>query len=391
MTTPARSFQTVVLTVSVPAEVALAAKAGSRRAILPVFPPGEPKMNDDRTVYFEAKDRSDVVAAFSRARTPLALLYDHGKGARGGLAAGRLMRLIEREDGGLDAEAALTPRAAREIGDGEWFAASAKFRAWRDDKGRLRPAELRHLSLVPEPAIDGMGEITLLSAEDAEEPTDDLITDPGASPEAGTATAPAVDAAGQPIPPEPAGKTEESGMPDPKAPPAPVPPAAAPGAPDPKPTATVEASAGAGLSEVELAARIDSIVTTRVNAALDDLNRKRRVADMVELSAQAGKTTVAQRTPSEKLGKLSPAERLAAADPDAFEEFCRLAPVVAPVNGLRLAGRTTDVTMTDQTFSAEDFGDPARRALLMEAAQALASKEKIELDVALARLSGVAN
>lgn len=389
--TPARKFQTVTLTVNVPAEIALAAKGGARRAILPVFPPGQPPMNDDRTVFFDAENRTEVTAAFARAKTPLALLYDHGKGARGGLAAGRLTRLIEREDGGLDAEAALTPRAAREIGDGEWFAASAKFRAWRDEKGRLRPAELRHLSLVPEPAIDGMGEITLLSAEDAEEPTDDQIPEAGGTPGPDPNPAPAEPAAGTTPSPEGASPKERE-MPDPKATPAPGSAGSGgTGEPDPKPKTTVEAAAGSGMSEVELAAKIDSIVTTRVNAALDDLTRKRRVADLVEMSAQGGKTTVAQRTPAEKLGKLSPAERLAAADPDAFEEFCRLSPVVAPVNGLRVAGRMADVSLTEQTFSADDFADPERRAILMEAASALAAKEKIELDVALARLSGVAN
>ena len=391
MTTPDRSLQTVTLTVSVPQEVALAAKAGARRAVLPVFPAGEPKMNDDRTVCFEEKDRSDVVAAFSRAKTPLAVLYDHGKGARGGLAAGRLLRLIERADGGLDAEAALTPRAAREIADGEWFATSAKFRAWRDEKGRLRPAELRHLALVPEPAIDGMGEIALLSAEDSEEPTDDVITEPGTTPAPEPNPAPAAAAAGTTPSPDEASQTKEQGMPDTKSTPAPGSAAGGTGEPDPKKT-TVEASADSGkLTEVELAAKIDEMVTSRVGKALDDLNRKRRVADLVEMSAQGGKTTVAQRTPSEKLGKLSPAERLAAADPDAFEEFCRLAPAVAPVNGLRFSGRASDVQLSEQSFSADDLSDPSRRADLMAAAQELAAKDKVEIDVALSRLIGVAN
>ena len=380
-----RKLQTVTLTISVPEEVALAVKAGARRAILPVFEPGSPQMNDDRAVFFDAGNRGDVTTSFSRAKTPLALLYDHGKGARGGLAAGRLTRLIERADGGLDAEAVLTPRAVREIGDGEWFATSAKFRAWRDDKGRLRPAELRHLSLVPEPAVDGMRDIQLLSAEDAEEPIDDVITEPGAAPDPAPEPAPATAAAASSPSPEGANPEGVNAMPDPKAPPAPAPAPSGTGAPESK---TVELSAQANAGDVELAARIDRLVTDRVGKALDEINRQRRVSDIVELSAQSGKTTVAQRTPSEKLGKLSPADRLAAADPEAFEEFCRLSPVVAPVNGLRLSGRGADVTMSEQAFAADDLSDPNRRADLMAAAVELAAKDKLDIETAVTRLIG---
>lgn len=378
---PPDKLQTVTLTVAVPQDVALAAKTGTRRARLPVFPAGKPPMNDDRSVLFEAKDRADVIAAFGKARTPLALLYDHGKGARGGLAAGRILRLIPLDDGGLDAEAALTPRAVREIADGEWFATSAKFRAWRDPAGNLRPAELRHLSLVPEPAIDGMGEITLLSAEDADEPTDDVIPE-AAAPAPDPSTPGADEAADLSPSPETASHTKETEMPDTKSTtPDPASAAGGTGEPDPKKT-TVEASAGArsAMSDVELAARIDEMVTARVGKALDDLNRKRRVLDLVEMAAKSGRITVGQRPAAEKL---------AAADPDAFEEFARVAPRVVP-GGVAFAN-VADGGMTTEAFSADDYNDPDRRRDLMAAAESLAAREKVEIDVALARLIGVTN
>ena len=47
--------------------------------------------------------------------------------------------------------------------------------------------------------------------------------------------------------------------------------------------------------------------------------------------------------------------------------------------------------MSEQSFSADDLFDPNRRADLMAAAQALSAKEKVDLDTALARLTGAAN
>jgi hypothetical protein len=230
-----------------------------------------------------------------------------------------------------------------------------------------------------------MGEIQLLSAEDAEEPIDDVITEPGAPPAPDPEPAPAGEAGAPSHSPEGANPEGENVMPDPKATTPPAPASSGTGAPEPKP---VELSVQPASGDVELAARIDRLVTDRVGKALDEINRQRRVADIVELSAQGGKTTVAQRTPSEKLGKLSPAERLAAADPEAFEEFCRLSPVVAPVNGLRLSGRGTDVTMSEHSFDANDLTDLNRRADLMAAAVELAAKDKLDIETAVTRLIG---
>jgi phage I-like protein len=370
-----RKLETVTLTVTVPEAVTLAVRAGARRAILPVFASGKPPMNDDRSVLFTADDRSSVTSAFLKARTPLAVVYDHGKGARGGLAAGRLLRLIPGEDGSLSAEAALTPRAAREIADGEWFATSAKFRAWRDGEGNLRPVELRHLALVPEPAVDGMGEIQLLAAEDAEEPADDVIPEAG-EPAPDTEPAPAQPAAVTSSSPEGANPEGENVMPDPKATAPPAPASSGTGAPEPKP---VELSAQATAGDVELAARIDKLVTDRVGKALDELNRQRRVTDTVELAAKSGRITVGQR---------KAAETLAAAAPEAFEEFVRLAPRVAP-NGIDLRGRTADVSLEAEAFAPSAMEDPETRARLMTAAVELSAREKVDLEVAVARLIGV--
>lgn len=88
---------------------------------------------------------------------------------------GRLLECIRTIDGGIDFKAKLTPAAARELDDEEWFATSAKFTAWTNKDGCLHPEAVIHLSLTNEPAIDGMKEICLLESVQEADPWDSPV------------------------------------------------------------------------------------------------------------------------------------------------------------------------------------------------------------------------
>jgi len=121
-----------------------------------VFPIGEPQGNDDRRWRFTAEDLAGVASEFAQRAEPAPVLYRHGDDpARGGMAAGWIDK-VECAPDGLYAFIRYNERALSEIKDGAWGYRSPGFDAEQDEEGFWRPRRLSEVSLVNDPAIGGM-------------------------------------------------------------------------------------------------------------------------------------------------------------------------------------------------------------------------------------------
>jgi phage I-like protein len=134
-----------------------------------VFPLGEPPSNDDRKWRFTQADLENTVNEFNTRTEPMRVLYEHGKGPRGDLAAGWIDALELASDG-LYASVRWTPRARAEILAGEWGFRSP---AWdgEEDGTFIYAGPLDHLSLVNNPGIGGMAPVIASSKPGSPDPS----------------------------------------------------------------------------------------------------------------------------------------------------------------------------------------------------------------------------
>jgi hypothetical protein len=141
-----------------------------------VFPLGEPPSNDDRKWRFTQADLENTVNEFNTRTEPMRVLYEHGKGPRGDLAAGWIDALELASDG-LYASVRWTPRARAEILAGEWGFRSP---AWdgEEDGTFIYAGPLDHLSLVNNPGIGGMAPVIASSKPVSDQPTTQLANEP---------------------------------------------------------------------------------------------------------------------------------------------------------------------------------------------------------------------
>jgi hypothetical protein len=134
---------------------------------LMVFPLGEPPSNDDRKWRFTAENLAKVVTDFETRTEPLPILYEHGKGPRGGLAAGWIDSVDLASDG-LYANVHWTDTARKEIRSGEWAFRSPAWDGEESADGFLTGGPLSHLALVNDPAIGGMPPVVASSQPSTE-------------------------------------------------------------------------------------------------------------------------------------------------------------------------------------------------------------------------------
>lgn len=365
-----KSLGTYTLTVSRESVVAFDRK--TREALLPCFPAGTPAMNDDRRFKCDPADSVKVLENFQKARTPRPLNFAHGKDpVKGQKAAGKLVECIRTAEGGIDFKAKLTPAAAKELEDGEWFATSAKFSAWTDKDGFLHPEEVIHLSLTNEPAIDGMHEICLLEADHEAEAWDAPVP-MGAAMDPDEVLAAVRKLLGLPVAatqqeineqirrlypaspsPEMASVEKEPEM-EKTTPEAPG--AAGAGGDPPKQTVSMDR---------ETLAYVREMIAEGSKALLEEFIRGQRQKTAVDNAVASGKVAVGCR---------EAAEKLAASNIEAFEAFVASAPVVAPVK--KMIHDATDIPFDQIDFSTANLDDDVTRKKLHEAALAQIESKK---------------
>lgn len=140
-----------------------------------VFPLGEPPSNDDRKWRFTAADLAKAAEDFDTRTEPLRVLYEHGKGPRGEMAAGWIDS-IELAPDGLYANVRWTKRAKAEIEAGEWAFRSPAWDGEESPDGFIYGGPLDHLSLVNDPAIGGMAPVVASSQPSANVPPATVLT-----------------------------------------------------------------------------------------------------------------------------------------------------------------------------------------------------------------------
>src|ERR1035437_3292 len=132
---------------------------GARRAILPVFKMGITALADKRGSFkMDEQDFSLLKINLSTKGTVTPILYEHGKGNRGGIAGGKLISLQEK-GGEIYAHATLTKKAYEECKDEEWLSCSGGFLARRDAEDNIRPVEMLEVSFTNMPAFPGLSDI----------------------------------------------------------------------------------------------------------------------------------------------------------------------------------------------------------------------------------------
>lgn len=348
-----KPLRTYTLTVARQDRIAFDRK--SRKAILQAFPPGTPAMADHRKVKTDPGDADEVVTNFQKGRQVRPLVYGHGKDpAKGGKAAGKLVECIRTPEGGIDFRAELTPAAAQELEDGEWFGTSARFSAWKDAGGYLHPVDVEHLSLTNDPAILEQKEIYLLEAEFWEEPMEPEEVLAAIRKLMGLPVAATLQEITEQIrrlfpanpSPEKASVEKEPEM--------------------EKQTPQAPGAAGAGgeppnqiasLSRDEVQAFVKEMITEDRKVFREEFIREQRQKNAVENAIATGKVAIGCR---------EAAEKLAASNIEAFEAFVANAPLVAPVK--KVIEDSTETPLDQIDFSASDMDDPTVRKRLHEAA-----------------------
>jgi len=122
-----------------------------------VMPVGTPEMNDGRKFKFSPEDLqivfNEVTKKLKKGDVPV--LFEHGKGPRGGVAAGWFSRFELRADG-LWGLVRWVANAANEIRADLWRHLSPGFYGLEDPEGYIRPRQLFEVSLTNKPAIHGL-------------------------------------------------------------------------------------------------------------------------------------------------------------------------------------------------------------------------------------------
>lgn len=328
-----------------------------------VFPAGVARTVDGRKVRAEAADFALLLGDLATRKNPVTLTVEHEADPTwGSKAAGEVPSdaFLAQVDGFWGLDPHWTDEALGEIRSGARRWISPTFYGTEDEDGYVRPRILRDISLVSVPNLDGMQPVTASAAREAA-------------------------AATQPNSPQQASERKEQetmkfsadtmkllGLAD-GASPEDVEKAVTRLAAEKAPAPDVEKAAAVAVEKFR--ADFEKSIREQLERESAQNARKTRVAGLIERAETEGKLVADNR---EAL------TALAAADPDAFEKVLPGLKVVAPVKRWFSPSREAA-----QTFTASDMNDPDRRHDLMDAAQALVAAEKIDFDVALARLTGV--
>lgn len=330
-----------------------------------VFPLGAARTVDGRKVRAELEDFSLLLGDLATRQNPVTLTVEHEMDPTwGSRAAGECSSdgFASQDDGLWGIEPRWTEAALAEIRSGARRWISPTFYGTEDADGFIRPRILRDVSLVSVPNLDGMQPVTASASRG----------------DAGTS---------QPNSPQQASERKEQetmkfsaetmkllGLAD-GASQDDIEKAVTRLAAEKPATLDVEKAAAAAVEKFR--ADFEKSVREQLERESAQNARKTRVAGLLERAETEGKLVADNR---EAL------TTLAAADPDAFEKVLPGLKVVAPVKRWFSPSREAA-----QTFTASDMNDPDRRRDLMDAVQALVAAEKIDFDVALARLTGVTN
>jgi len=278
-------------------EVATAEPDGKWAQILPT---GDIFTDDGRKVRITAEDLSKVFTRASARKSKLPILYEHGKGPRGGIAAGWMDS--HRMEEGLFSLVKWNPRASEEIKNEEWKFISPGFLSRKDQDGFIRPLSLVEASLTNTPAFDGMRQVeaSIITGEGEDESM-------GNTNETEVETTETVVEAAPPV-------VEASTA----------------------PPATQEVS----LNEADIRAKVDSLVEAQVSARLAEIERQNKAKAIVEAAIADRKVSTAQR---------EDALEIALNSTEAFERFCSKAIPFAASH--RVVSNSTD-TSTDNAAEA---------------------------------------
>lgn len=328
-----------------------------------VFPMGACRTVDGRKVQCEAEDFRLLLGDLATRKNPVTLTVEHEMDPTwGSRAAGECSEFLQQGDGlwGLDPH--WTEQALSEIRSGARRWISPTFYGTEDQNGNVRPRILRDVSLVSVPNLDGMQPVTASASRDAAAPSQP--NSPSKASERKEQETMKLSADTLKL----LGLADGASLED-------IDKAVIKLAAEKAPAPDVEKAAAAAVERFR--ADFEKSVREQLERESAQNARKARVADLVKRAESEGKLVADNR---ESLTKL------AAADPDAFEKVLPGLQVLAPVKRWFTASREGT-----QTFTASDMNDPDRRRDLMDAVQALVAAEKIDFDVALARLTGVTN
>ncbi len=325
----------------------------SGNAWLPIFRSGKNRMNDkSRSVCVDPEDEESMAMSLSEREHPVPVFYEHRKGPRGGMAAGKVMSM-GRDGDRIGCSVELTKQAKQEVLDGGWYGVSAGITGYRDESGVIHPRELREVSLENDSAVDRLGRIMVFSNGTWEDITEDTSKNDTNVPETDKVSTEL--SAGEEQNkmnwaelaklmnlPDGAGETEVKAKLQEEF------------------SAKLEAEAKtkkeekkADVVDVDLTSRMDALFAAKITeieaqlvAKYEKTARDKRVADLVELGISDGKIYSAERDDYVVFAN---------ADPDRFEKAMKTMPVKGPVKPV--VTKTGDVVDIDK-----DPGNPNERA-----------------------------
>jgi phage I-like protein len=120
-----------------------------------VIPLGARTLRDDRRICTDHRDAQAVVGSFGKRNVGIPVLYEHGDGPRGGVAAGWVMALEIRSNGVWALFQCVQP-ACSEVMMGGWLYISGRFNCKEDARGCCHPRGLEEISLTNMPAFGGL-------------------------------------------------------------------------------------------------------------------------------------------------------------------------------------------------------------------------------------------
>lgn len=324
-----------------------------------VFPKGEARTVDGRKVRCEAEDFQLLLGDLATRKNPVTLTVEHecdplwGSKAAGECASDGF---IAQGDGLWGLEPRWIEGALGEIRSGARRWISPTFYGTYDEEDCVRPRILRDVSLVSVPNLDGMVPVTASATKPAPpaQASDRKEQEMKLSAETlkllGLAEGASQDDFEKAVQAFGAEKAEAEKK--------------AAAAPETK-----------ELVRQELAAERESLraqLRQEMAAERASLERASKVASLIQRATAEGKLVADNREAMEKL---------AAADPEAFEKLLPALHVFAPVKNWFVPGRAEGAK-----FTASELTDPSARAALNEAATKLAAEKQISYSEAVQSL-----
>ncbi len=328
-----------------------------------VFPKGEARTVDGRQVKCEAEDFQLVLGDLATRKNPVTLTVEHecdplwGSKAAGECASDAF---IVQGDGFWGLEPHWTEAALAEIKSGARRWISPTFYGTYDETDCVRPRILRDVSLVSVPNLDGMQPVAASASKPAppvqasERKEQEMKLSADQMKLLGLAEGASQEDFDKSLQTFAAAKAEAEKK--------------AAAVPDTK-----------ELVRTELAAEREALrtqVREEMAAERAKLDRAARVTALVAKATAEGKVVADNREALEKL---------AAADPDAFETVLSSLPVHAPVKPWFKAGASA-AAGAGEKVPVSQMNDPETAKLLFERATALAAEKKVSYSEALASL-----